>query len=167
MVDIILKGKPITSDNSSDTVQKSERISSIAQRAIERERQLSHTPFSPLQSASASKESKAKPVENKAPQRKAEKPLPKSISEVAEEAAKKDNLNEDVNIVFKKALTEREQMVFNYFVENKNKVVYAKDLAMLLDLPRDYVYKYIKNLRTKIEGENLQNADSGGFVFNL
>jgi hypothetical protein len=43
---------------------------------------------------------------------------------------------------------------------------YAKDLAQLLDLPRDYVYKYIKNLRAKIEGEALKNADKGGFVLS-
>ena len=42
-----------------------------------------------------------------------------------------------------------------------------KDLANLLDLPRDYVYKYIKNLRSKIEGENLKNADKGGFILSV
>ncbi len=55
----------------------------------------------------------------------------------------------------------------NSLVEHKNKIVYAKDLASLLDLPRDYVYKYIKNLRAKIEGENLKNADKGGFILNI
>ena len=44
------------------------------------------------------------------------------------------------------------------------KTVFAKDLAKLLDLPRDYVYKYIKNLRAKIEGDKLKNVPSGGFV---
>ena len=69
--------------------------------------------------------------------------------------------------MFKKALTDREQKVFDYFLENSNKIVYAKDLAALLELPRDYVYKYIKNLRAKIDGENLQNADKGGFVLSV
>ena len=50
---------------------------------------------------------------------------------------------------------------------DKNKIVYAKDLATLLDLPRDYVYKYIKNLRAKIEGDKLENADKGGFILNI
>ena len=78
-----------------------------------------------------------------------------------------DNLREEVRIVFKKALTDREQKVFDHFAQHKNQIVYAKDLAALLDLPRDYVYKYIKNLRAKIEGEKLQNADKGGFVLNI
>ena len=65
---------------------------------------------------------------------------------------------------FKKPLTEREQMVFNYFLNNKDTVVFAKDLAQLLQIPRDYVYKYIKNLRNKIEGDKLKNVPSGGFV---
>ena len=78
-----------------------------------------------------------------------------------------ETLRDEVRIVFKKALTDREQKVFDHFVEHKNKIVYAKDLASLLDLPRDYVYKYIKNLRAKIEGENLKNADKGGFILNI
>ena len=69
--------------------------------------------------------------------------------------------------MFKKALTDREQRVFNYFFENKNKIVYAKDLATLLDLPKDYVYKYIKNIRAKLENGELQNAEQGGFLLNL
>ena len=76
-------------------------------------------------------------------------------------------MREEVRIVFKKALTDREQRVFDYFAQNSNKIVYAKDLASLLDLPRDYVYKYIKNLRAKIDGDNLKNADKGGFVLSV
>ena len=82
------------------------------------------------------------------------------------EPVKAESLRDEVRIVFKKALTDREQKVFDHFVENRGKIVYAKDLAALLDLPRDYVYKYIKNLRAKIDGENLQNADKGGFILN-
>ena len=77
------------------------------------------------------------------------------------------SLREEVRIVFKKALTDREQKVFDYFVDNSNKIVYAKDLANLLELPRDYVYKYIKNLRAKIEGDKLDNADKGGFILHV
>ncbi len=72
-----------------------------------------------------------------------------------------------VNLTFSKALTEREQLVFDYFMQNKGKIVYAKDLANLLSLPRDYVYKYIKNLRAKIEGDKLQNAENGGYILNI
>ena len=78
-----------------------------------------------------------------------------------------DQVRDEVRVVFKKALTDREQKVFDYFTSHKNQIVYAKDLATLLDLPRDYVYKYIKNLRAKIEGEALKNADKGGFVLNI
>ena len=77
-----------------------------------------------------------------------------------------DNLREEVRVVFKKALTDREQKVFDHFAKNKGQIVYAKDLAAILDLPRDYVYKYIKNLRAKIEGEKLENAEKGGFILN-
>ena len=75
-----------------------------------------------------------------------------------------ETLNAGLNVTFKKPLTEREQMVFNHFLANKNSIVYAKDLAKLLDLPRDYVYKYIKNLRNKIIGDTLENASNGGYV---
>ena len=78
-----------------------------------------------------------------------------------------NDLREEVRVVFKKALTDREQKVFDHFAQHKGQIVYAKDLAALLDLPRDYVYKYIKNLRAKIDGEKLQNADKGGFVLTL
>ena len=70
----------------------------------------------------------------------------------------------DINIVLKNSLTDREQLVFEYFLNNIGKTVYAKDLAELLELPRDYVYKYIKNLRAKIEGDKLKNVPSGGFI---
>jgi len=68
---------------------------------------------------------------------------------------------------FKKPLTQREQTVLDYFVANSGKIVYAKDLAKILDLPTDYVYKYIKNLRTKISEDVLQNAVKGGYKLSL
>ena len=67
----------------------------------------------------------------------------------------------------KNPLTAREDAVLAHFIQNKGEIVYAKDLATLLDLPRDYVYKYIKNLRAKIDGEALKNADKGGFVLTV
>ena len=81
------------------------------------------------------------------------------LEKVEEFSAKKD-----VQITLKRALTDREQLVFDYLLNNVGKTVFAKDLAKLLDLPRDYVYKYIKNLRAKIEGDKLKNVPSGGFV---
>jgi hypothetical protein len=76
----------------------------------------------------------------------------------------KQDMKKDVQIVLKKSLTDREQLVFEYLLNNIGKTVFAKDLAQLLDLPRDYVYKYIKNLRAKIDGDKLKNVPSGGFV---
>ena len=83
-----------------------------------------------------------------------------SVLEKVEEISEKV----DVNIKLKKSLTDREQLVFEYFLNNIGKTVFAKDLAELLELPRDYVYKYIKNLRAKIEGDRLKNVPSGGFI---
>ena len=66
---------------------------------------------------------------------------------------------------YKKPLTEREDAVLTHFIQNKGNIVYAKDLATILNLPTDYVYKYIKNLRTKIDKNILQNATKGGYIF--
>lgn len=162
LVDIVMRG------NSSSTTElqskRTEKLSNIAERAFERERQLSHTPFS----------FKA-PVEE--PKHDVKKAVKESVAknEVVEkirnrqdkEAANlEDSLREEVNIVLKKNLTDREQIVFDYFLNHRNTTVYAKDLAALLNLPRDYIYKYIKNLRAKIEGDKLKNADRGGFVLS-
>ena len=113
----------------------------------------------------------AKAVSEKSVQKTADKPKKqskKSESVIKEETTSVSSLNdEDVKIVFNKALTDREQLVFDYFLKNKNQIVFAKDLAKLLDLPRDYVYKYIKNLRAKIDGDKLKNASTGGFMLSL
>ena len=68
---------------------------------------------------------------------------------------------------FKKNLTEREDAVLCHFIKNNGQIVYARDLAAILDLPCDYVYKYIKNLRTKINNDIIQNATKGGYIFEL
>ncbi len=68
---------------------------------------------------------------------------------------------------FKKPLTQREQAVLDYFIANTDRIVYAKELAKVLELPTDYVYKYIKNLRTKITEDVLQNAVKGGYKLVL
>lgn len=80
---------------------------------------------------------------------------------------KKVEIEETVDYSFKKALTAREQLVFDHFLANKNTIVYAKDLAKILELPRDYVYKYIKNLRGKLNEDILQNADNGGYLLKV
>jgi len=95
----------------------------------------------------------------------------KSVDMQTQKPNKKENstLLKDIKakITCKKALTEREEMVLAHFAQNKGKIVYAKDLAKVLNLPTDYVYKYIKNLRTKITQDILQNATKGGYIFNI
>ncbi len=159
LVDIVLKGQPVVSKIEDWTTTRGERISSIAERAYEREREIAPSPFS----AQNLKPEVATPAKKTAAPKKAAAPK----AEKAPKVETKKDLREEVRIVFKKALTDREQKVFDYFAQNSNKIVYAKDLAALLDLPRDYVYKYIKNLRAKIEGDNLKNADKGGFVLSI
>ena len=192
LIDIVLQGKHVMSSEDTWTQTKGEWISTIAQRAYEREQEIAHSPFSisrikidadvePVKPAtlkatkSASKSTKAV----KTTKAKTEKAVEKKTTKTAKTTSRltkaktikaeieSDSLREEVRVVFKKALTDREQKVFDHFAKNKNQVVYAKDLASLLDLPRDYVYKYIKNLRAKIEGEKLENAEKGGFILHV
>lgn len=157
LVDIVLKGKPYTSSSTEMSSSiRSEKINTIAEKAVEKERQI----------VSAQKaQTKAIPKVAEVKTQKAEKEVRKQQPIVKDSAPA--SLKDEVQIVFKKALTDREQLVFDYFLKNKNQIVYAKDLANLLSLPRDYVYKYIKNLRAKIDGENLKNAEAGGFMLSV
>ena len=180
LIDIVLQGKPVMSSEDTWTQTKGERISTIAQRAYEREQEIAPSPFSisrikidadvePVKPTKI-KETKtttksAKTVKNTTKTTKTTSKATKAKTIKAE--IESDSLREEVRVVFKKALTDREQKVFDHFAKNKNQVVYAKDLASLLDLPRDYVYKYIKNLRAKIEGEKLENAEKGGFILHV
>ena len=164
LIDIVLKGKPVVSNEGEWKQTHAERLSSIAERGYDLERDIAPSPFSihKIHTPEETIETKIeKPKTEKKPA--AKKTTAKSSKKT--EPVKAESLRDEVRIVFKKALTDREQKVFDHF-ENRGKIVYAKDLAALLDLPRDYVYKYIKNLRAKIDGENLQNADKGGFILN-
>ncbi len=156
LADIVLKGQPVVSETGFHA--RAEKLNAIAERAMNREKEISMTPFSIKNLEKSLDENTTEKVEpvKKTPAKKVEAP-----------ATPKTDLKEQVNIVFKKALTDREQRVFNYFFENKNQIVYAKDLATLLDLPKDYVYKYIKNIRAKLEGGELQNAEQGGFKLSV
>ena len=162
VVDIVMSRG--TSSNTGANIK--DGFSRIAERAFERERQISHTPFSISKNEMAEKNANAqKNTINK----KIEELLPKKDSVLQETIIPekdKNNIKTDIQIVLKKTLTDREQLVFDYFINNIGKTVYAKDLAELLDLPRDYIYKYIKNLRAKIDGDNLKNVPSGGFVLS-
>ncbi len=165
LIDIVLKGKPVVSSESDWKQTHAEKLSSIAERGYDIERDISPSPFSIHKFHE--EETPVKPAKTKVEKKtttSAKKPAAKPAKKTA--PVKAQNLRDEVRIVFKKALTDREQKVFDHFAANRGKIVYAKDLAALLDLPRDYVYKYIKNLRAKIDGENLQNADKGGFILN-
>ena len=212
LADIVLHGQPVVSTTQDWVQAKTERITTIAQRAFDREQEIAPSPFSiqklklslsdeysdgnkdkkstnktskksdvkaaktnissdvtegtPAVKTSA-KKTTAKPAVKKEVKAPKTAKAVKAHKEVLEARPTGDSLRDEVRIIFKKALTDREQKVFDYFAEHKNEVVYAKDLAVLLDLPRDYVYKYIKNLRSKIEGEKLENADKGGFVLHV
>lgn len=177
LIDIVLHGKPVVSEMPSYN-SRVERLSAIADRAYEKEKELYVSPFSaqnlklddvkPAKKEPAEKKAPAvKSVKSKSTPKKAEKAIKAIKEDVLSTEKTGDTVRDEVRIVFKKALTDREQKVFDYFSANKNKIVYAKDLANLLDLPRDYVYKYIKNLRAKIDGEALKNADKGGFVLTI
>jgi DNA-binding CsgD family transcriptional regulator len=181
IVDIVLHGQPVVS-SMSEWNNKTERLSSIANRAFEKEKELYITPFSvknlkseveknteskPKTSKSIKKEKKVVQMPKKCEKNEKAKNTLERAKKQIEDTNTGDKLKDNVRVTFKKALTDREQKVFDYFSSHQDQIVYAKDLAALLDLPRDYVYKYIKNLRAKIEGEALKNADKGGFVLSL
>ena len=184
IADIVLKGKPVSDMDRSYSL-RAEKLSTIAQRAMEREQEISVTPFSmknitqEIEDSSdilASKikldkkevkNSKTSQKSNDLSSKKSDKKSAKQVSSKSSAAEKTEmpkTLREEVRYVFKKVLTDREQRVFDYFLSHKGEIVYAKDLATLLDLPKDYVYKYIKNIRTKVDGAELQNAEQGGFL---
>ncbi len=154
IVDLTLNKSTISREDRL-SITKAEKISSIAQKTFEREKEIlssASTNSSDKKSSQSSKKNDDNIVLGKRVQLN-------SIESMS--------LRDEVRVVFAKALTDREQLVFDYFAKNQNQIVYAKDLAKLLDLPRDYVYKYIKNLRAKIEGDKLQNAENGGYVLNI
>ena len=170
LVDIVFSEKPSANKSKVDTTNK---LSKIAERAFERERQLSHTPFA-FKAPAEEKNNVQKDVKKEIKQEKvskASKEQPIINASIIEERKPspivEDVLRDEVDIVLKKNLTDREQVVFDYLLEHRNTTVYAKDLAVLLDLPRDYIYKYIKNLRAKIDGDKLKNADRGGFILSV
>ena len=169
LIDIVLKGKPVVSSDAEYKQTQAERLSAIAERAYEREQQIAPTPFSinRIKLEETSVEKTEKPKVEKKPATKKPKAVTPKVEVTPKKEVKAKNDADEITVVFKKALTDREQKVFDHFAQNRGQIVYAKDLAALLDLPRDYVYKYIKNLRAKIEGDKLENADKGGFVLNI
>ena len=167
IADIVLQGKPV-SDVDNMYSLRAEKLSSIAKRAFEREQEISATPFSMKnieKNLEAEKNQKAsRKKETKTAKSSAKPKLTTKKTDKSTENKKSKTSNEEIKIEFKKVLTDREQKVFNYFLKNTGKIVYAKDLAELLKLPKDYVYKYIKNIRSKLENGELKNAERGGFL---
>ena len=178
MVDMVYKhSAPVryVSNDESSVVKnnfKAERISSLARQSFEREKEISVAKMENKQ-AEKTAIAKAKEAKELKEAKKAEvKPVVKSVPEPKAQVkevkpAVSQEETEDIQITFKKNLTPREQAVFEHFLNNKNSIVYAKELAQVLDLPRDYVYKYIKNLRAKMNENAIQNADNGGFVLSV
>ena len=132
---------------------KTEKIQTLAIKSFNREKEIVE-------------KKEVKPVAKKVEAEKKVAPTPAKKKETTKEVAVKEAID-NINFSFKKALTSREQLVFDHFLENKNTIVYARDLAKILDLPRDYVYKYIKNLRSKLNEDILQNADNGGYLLKV
>ena len=155
MVDMVLNHKPsvtITRVEDISRTAKKRKLNEISAKAFAREKEIK----------TAIKDSKVKTTKNN------------NVDKVSEEekivitiSGSDISAKDAVKLTFAKALTDREQSVFDYFIQNRGKIVYARDLANLLGLPRDYVYKYIKNLRSKIEGDKLQNAENGGYILNV
>ena len=162
---------------------RAEKITGIAQEAILREREIVNN-FKPktvsskqktideiVQSVMPKQEIKQETAPKK--QEVAKKSEEKTVQkkEKAPQATKKEipapTSDYDFPVILKKAFTAREQIVFDHLYNNKTNVVYAKDLAELLGLPRDYIYKYIKGIRAKMEQDVLSNAEKGGFVLHV
>ena len=89
------------------------------------------------------------------------------VAEVVETPQKPEKPDIEIKISFKEKLNKREEVVFNYFFKNKKRKVFANEIAKILNLPNDYVYKYIRNLRKKLAGNILVNAENGGYILNI
>lgn len=161
------KSKPSSPKSLVNKVSENKDVSEEQEVSVEKPKKTQKKKAAVSSKTSSKTKSKAVKETKSARTTKAKTKLAKAKTTVLSSKTTGDELRDDVRVVFKKVLTDREQRVFDHFKEHKNEIVYAKDLATLLELPRDYVYKYIKNLRTKIEGEKLKNADKGGFILNI
>ena len=145
--------RSLTSMSVDKYTPKTEKIQTLAIKSFNREKEIVD-------------KKEVKPVAKKVETEKKVAPVSSKKKEIVKEATVKE-ATDNIDFSFKKALTSREQLVFDHFLENKNTIVYARDLAKILDLPRDYVYKYIKNLRSKLNEDILQNADNGGYLLKV
>ena len=146
--------RTLTSMTTEKYAPKTEKIQTLAIKSFNKEKEIQ-------EKKEVKTVAKKQEVTKKAPvieEKKVEVKKVKEVKAVKEEPAE---------FSFKKALTAREQLVFDHFLSNRNTIVYAKDLAKILELPRDYVYKYIKNLRSKLNEDVLQNSDNGGYLLKV
>ena len=133
---------------------KTEKIQTIALKSFQKEKEITE-------------KRNIKPVVKKEETPKKKEPIEVKKKESVKAKTSVKQEKENINYSFKKSLTAREQLVFDHFMANRNTIVYEKDLAKILELPRDYVYKYIKNLRSKLNEDILQNADNGGYLLKV
>ena len=146
--------RSLNSMSSESYMPRTEKIQTLALKSFQKEKELGNK-------KEMKPEQKKDLIKKQVPSESLKKKTPaKSVKQ-----EKTEEIN--VNYSFKKALTAREQLVFDHFLSNKNTIDYAKDLAKILELPRDYVYKYIKNLRSKLNEDILQNADNGGYLLKV
>ena len=119
--------RSLTSMSVDKYTPKTEKIQTLAIKSFNREKEIVD-------------KKEVKPVAKKVETEKKVAPVSSKKKEIVKEATVKE-ATDNIDFSFKKALTSREQLVFDHFLENKNTIVYARDLAKILDLPRDYVYK--------------------------
>lgn len=152
IVDIVMTKNTLENMTVREYKPKAETIKNIVQKSIEKEKELINKyniRVKMTQQPLSERKEKTINIDNE-----------KFIKEILDEKP-----TDNIELSFKKSLTPRENLVLNYFKDNQNTIVYAKDLAQLLELPRDYIYKYIKTLRNKLEQDVIFNAENGGFIF--
>lgn len=171
MVDIVMTH---THEHEAPIVTSYEYPAHETQKIAISEPEVEHKPVKPVRKHAVKSEKpaakhveKSQPVEEKVIAKSEKTSSKPKTKKAVEDPAKTESEAFYDNISFKKPLIAREKMILDYLIQNKNTVVYAKNMAELLDLPRDYVYKYIKNLRCKINEDVLVNADNGGYVLKF
>jgi hypothetical protein len=175
--------RSLTSMSTDKYIPRTEKIQTLAIKSFNKEKEVKENKeiketkqVKDIKEVNKIKEQKIEKekVEKKQPEQK-QKEVKQIVEEVVVEKKKEAPKSkekavkkvQETEFSFKKALTTREQLVFDHFFANRNTIVYAKDLAKILELPRDYVYKYIKNLRSKLNEDILQNADNGGYLLKV
>lgn len=169
IVDIIYKGEDVVRVYNSPNVQRGVPIYVRPATPTVVKKPVKVEPVEIIEEVKAPEPVKQAPIVEPIAKTEVVKPVeaPKPVVKEVKEEQPTAQTTAEVSVTFKKELTDREQKVFEYLSQNQGKIVFAKDLAELLDLKRDYIYKYIKNLRTKIVEDVLTNSEQGGFIFKI